>query len=301
MALHEWNRKFENDIFIDPSLKKNYWYINTGQETERNGRKVPVVVILRKSEVAIPLASLVDGLLEKVHGEDDALKERLAQYGAKGLLSSTAAQYTPPIPRAGLEEAANFDFFRGQPIIPQKLQGVKAKYQFTTETPNTIRKIAEKTGWSPKRIEHITRSVFPASSQVFEASDAIFKPKPELPRKKKDSLIQLAQLFPVVRTPSGFYSRPESLAYNFEQASKEERRTPSFMAAESLRRYYEEQTPENLARAQNWFKQLSAKDRARVKMNVRRDFKLNAATPENRALMKLPKRDRKSFASQRVP
>ena len=67
----------------------------------------------------------------------------------------------PPVASIGFAIAGNVDTFTGANIIPKRLEGVPAEFQFSPWTSETMQALGEKTGMSPMMIEQVWKGFFP--------------------------------------------------------------------------------------------------------------------------------------------
>lgn len=290
---YAYNQGFDDDDDIDPWIKNTYWYFNTGIKAMIDGKKLPVLITIRKGEFAQLVSYYVQSLLEYAK-DDPNFKERLKDFTLQGTVDSMVSTIIPPVMRVPVEEAANRSFFTGNPIISMSIQNVEPRYQFKPGTTDTARKLGEVTGLSPARIEHVLGGFFPATGQVFQVSDMLLKP--DVPVKRQDkSLYPLQSFTPMVRTPSGYFSQEESKAREFEQTKKIETRTGNFLFENAYRQYMRDRTPENEKILMGAAKKLPGKDRARLMKKVNQENVLKAAPSNLRAYRNLPKKLRKEY------
>lgn len=295
VGLYTYNRSFKNDDLIDPYIKDNFWYINTGGETVKDGRKVPILLTMRKGEASQIFSNPIQGMLEYAT-KDKNVTSRLEGWSPAGIARSVAAFILPPLLKEPAEQVTNYDTFRQGPIVPQRLENVKPGYQFTRGTSNIARRIGEKTNISPLRLEHAFSGIWPASKQVTELIDVIFNPQPEFPKQKRDILETSRTFQPVVRTPSGFFSQDEAAARRFDTQYKESRRTPAFLFKEGLDRYYRTKDPADYATMRKYAARVDAETRKRIITDFRKRSRINAAPSERRALLRMGKKERGAYA-----
>ena len=300
VGLYAWNRNFKNNDRIDPYIKENYWYLNTGAEIEREGQQVPILITIRKGEAARDMALPIELFLEWSEN-DPSFDARMKEYDKKNLASAFAARITPPAFSAGFEQIANWDVFRRRQIIPRSLEDVESGSQFKTYTSNTARLIGEKTGVSPARLEHLARGVFPATPMLFEAGDVALNSLgilPKVPRKPKEALRALESMVPLVRAPSGYFSPEESASREFQAAHRTEVRTPAFLFEEAFKLSLQAPTPENENRAQELAEAVPGDTRKRIIKKVRRAEIMRSFAPVDKATQRLPLKLRGRFQDQ---
>lgn len=295
IALYKWNRQFPNDDLVDPYIKDNFWYINTGATREVDGKELPLIMTIRKGETAQLFATPLQRLLEKA-SKDLNYETRRAGDTASGFMGDVASFITPPVIKEPIEQTANFDLFRKGPIVSDRLKNVQSGKQFTQGTTNTSRRLGELTGVSPVRFEHAVQGVYPAAKQGLEAADVLLNPKPELPRKDKGMFERSKSFQPLVRTPSGYFSQEEEAARRFEKTEAESTATAKFMFKESYRRYLEDPTPENEALVQKWMAIAPPESRKRTIKDVNMNFGRTQMEPEERARRLLPLKKRARFS-----
>lgn len=297
VGLYAWNRRFANDDLVDPYIKDNFWYINTGQETLENGRKVPIILTFRKGETAQLFSNPVQGMLE-YSSRDKNFQTRMAEWNPGGIARDFATAVLPPLLKEPMEQAANYDFFRQGPIIPQRLEDVRPGFQFTRGTTNTARRLGEKYNVSPIRVEHAGYGIWPASRQALQLMDVFFNPKPTFPRPERDAYEMSRDFQPVVRTPTGYFSQDEAIARRFQQQYKEGARTPAFLFKEAMTRYAQDRSQENLARVQQFAAQLPARQRQSIINSVREEVQRLNLTPTSRAASRMSRAERRAFARE---
>ena len=54
-----------------------------------------------------------------------------------------------------IEASMNYDLFTNNPVVPRRLQNLPEHLQYDDRTPDIAKYLGEKTGYSPKKIEHI--------------------------------------------------------------------------------------------------------------------------------------------------
>lgn len=294
VALYAWNRQFENDKYVDPYVKENYWYLNTGVSIERNGRNVPVLGLVRKGEFAKQLSGVIE-LLLGFSAKDPGVKDRLRDYTAENIGMSFLANFTPPPLRVVGEQVANIDLFRKRKVVPEMLKDVSSGSQFMSGTRDISRRLGELTGISPVRFEHALQGALPASGQVLDAADVILRPKPKVPREKREGLMS-SSLQPMVRPASGYYSPEEEEAKRFLSSARRERRTPKFVFQQAYRMYLKNRTEENLDRVKRLAPDVLPRDRVEAMKQENKNFRETFRPDLQRAARRvLPKNLRRDF------
>jgi hypothetical protein len=296
VALYEYNKKFKNDGVIDPYIKNSYWYVNTGSEATIDGKRLPVLITIRKGELSQQVGYFVQSLLEYAN-RDPNFQQRADDFTLQGTIDNAVSSVVPPLVRVPIEEAANRNFFSGRPIVTQSIQDVSEEHQFKPGTTNTSRRIGEATGVSPARFEHMATGLFPASSQALEISDMLTRPDPMIKREEK-RLFPLQSFVPMIRTPSGFFSQEEDAAQRFERGQKVEARTKNFLYENAYRQFAKHPTAKNEDLLNRLEEDLSGVDARRIRKKINKEEKLQELDADERALKKLPKKIRRAYEDQ---
>lgn len=296
VLLYEYNKRFKNDEDVDPYIKSNYWYVNTGIKVNQDGKDLPVLVTIRKGEFSQQISYYVDALLEYAN-KDPNFRQRLKDFSLQGTLDTIVSTLVPPVARVPIEEAANRNFFTSRPIITPSIEQVDSAHQFKPGTTDTARRLGELTGASPARMEHIATGMFPASQQVLELSDTLFKPQPEV-KRKNIKVFPVQSYIPVVRTPSGFFNQQESISYDYEKKAKEEARTKSFLFEQSYRQYLDNKTADNLSKLNKHSQDLDATARERIIKKVNKQEAEKSLPSDVKAVYNLPKKLRSKFLQE---
>ncbi len=295
LLLHGWNSQFENDKYVDPYIKQNFWYINTGVSIKRNNRDVPVLGIVRKGEFAKQLSYPVEWLLE-YSNNDPKLKERAQDFTMKSIGNQLISSVTPPLLRVIFEQGSNYDFYRQREIVPEGQMDVKPGQRFRAGTTNTARKLGEVTGIDPIRFEHALQGLLPVAKMVLEASDLALRPKPTIERDKKDVLQKTEAFQPIIRAPSGYFSPEEAEARRYLKEEREKTKTPKFLFREAYKKYISDRTPANLAKVRELAKDVKGSDRVEVQAAVNREHRTTLMPEKVGAARRiLPKKYQKSF------
>lgn len=93
-------------------------------------------------------------ILEAVNERDPAVALEYAQH-----LADTVTPTAPVILQEGAEQAANWDFFTGKPIVSEKFRDTRPSEQFNEYTSGLAKWLGENTGLSPVRIDHAIRGI----------------------------------------------------------------------------------------------------------------------------------------------
>ncbi len=297
VSFYSWNRSFKNDEKIDPFIKDNYFYVNSGIEIDREGKKVPVLFIARKGEAAKWFTRPLEMFMEWSEN-DPQFRIHMKEYSAKNLGSAMLSRVIPPALSAAAEQWSNWDLFRRRPVVPQRLQDVEPGSQFTTFTSNTARLLGEATGLSPVRMESLARSLFPASPQIFEGADVALRSldiNPTIPRKDPGALRRAEAFVPIARAPSGFFGVEKEEAIEFLDEEKVKARTPRFLFEEAFKQFIDDPNTENRQRMVNLGKDVSGPDKKRIMMKIRKRQIIEGFSPREQAIRRLPRRLQQQF------
>ena len=295
LGLYAWNKQFKNDDKVDPFIKNNFYYINTGIKINReNQPDIPVLLTLRKAEFAKPISNAIE-IMTEMADKDPGVNSRVDEYRIANIAQATLSRLTPPAIRAGFEQATNFDLFRGRQIVSRRLENVEPKYQFNTFTSNSARRLGEMTGVAPVRLEHAGRSIFPASKTLFEAADVLLKPSPLVKRKESEQLRRTESVFPTVRGASGFFSPERREAFKFKQEKAVEKRTPRFLFEQAAFNFFQNPTEENREVMLKLRKRVPGKGVKDIVKKVRKELALRQRSGRIQAIQRTPKSIRPEF------
>ena len=102
--------------------------------------------------------------------------------------------FIPPPAKLGAELLANYDIYRGQPIVSQGMQNRPPEYQYGPQTSQTARALSRSDlpgvgGQSPMKIDYAVKGFSPGPGEaLLGAADALIRnfgsPQPEHPDKK---------------------------------------------------------------------------------------------------------------------
>ncbi|WP_031485682.1 LPD38 domain-containing protein [Maridesulfovibrio frigidus] len=147
-------------------------------------------------EIGAIFGTLPERLTEySLDGKDgDLLRERL-----QFMLTQTFSVGTPQIVTPILEQWADKSFFTGRAIVPMRLKRLQPGAQRDHRTSETAALIGEKTGTSPKRIEHLVNGYFGTLGvYVMSMADIVTREMvdaPELPSRRLDDMPLIKSFF----------------------------------------------------------------------------------------------------------
>jgi len=122
----------------------------------------------------VPERMLTWAYTENKQGGDELFWELV-----KGATGSTApitetSSLLPPLIKVTVENQANYNFFRGQSIYPQHLDGLPPEMRHTKYTSEMAIVVGEKIGVSPSKIENAVRGLTGGSGgYVMDAGDKL--------------------------------------------------------------------------------------------------------------------------------
>lgn len=159
------NRQFQDYQDI-PQYERdgNFIIIARDRTPEEKAAGNPIVGIkIPKPFYLQPTSNMTEAFLRYVNKTDPQSLGSFLQSISGGLTPVPLGQealstVTPPLLRAGLQSAANYDFFRQAPIVPQNLQGVTPSEQFRENTPEIYKQFGKLTGTSPLKAENFVQT-----------------------------------------------------------------------------------------------------------------------------------------------
>jgi len=90
--------------------------------------------------------------------KDEVDATKLARVFRDGLVNAVSAPgYMPQLLKPGVEVAANYSFFTGNPIIGKGLEGRSKDLQFTSGTSELSKLLSAVTPLAPVQVEHLVR------------------------------------------------------------------------------------------------------------------------------------------------
>ncbi|WP_027179815.1 LPD38 domain-containing protein [Maridesulfovibrio bastinii] len=179
-ALYLSNRDKDEFKELEDWDRDNYYHFFTGGEHFR---------LPKPFEIGAIFGTLPERLAEfALDGQDgELLADRLGF-----MLTQTFNVDTPQIVTPLLEQWADKSFFTGRSIVPKRLQRLRPEAQKDYNTSATAALIGEKTGTSPKRIEHLVNGYFGTLGvYVLSMADILTRrmtDAPELPEMRLDEM-----------------------------------------------------------------------------------------------------------------
>ena len=98
------------------------------------------------------------GYIMRLGTKDEVDATKLARVFRDGLVNAVSAPgYMPQLLKPGVEVAANYSFFTGNPIIGKGLEGRSKDLQFTSGTSELSKLLSAVTPLAPVQVEHLVR------------------------------------------------------------------------------------------------------------------------------------------------
>lgn len=182
-----WNNKHFKEEYqsIDDYEKENNFVIVLGKGRDENGRLTQVVKI-PKADIDKILGNPFETMIDQIANNDidslgDALKKSAVSVASdaspvgfardgKFSLSQLMSSAPPPV-RVPLEAAANYNFFKEAPIVPDSLSYKNPQDQVRPNTPWLARAVGSVTNQSPLQVENAIQGLL--GSAAFDATDPV--------------------------------------------------------------------------------------------------------------------------------
>lgn len=142
-SLALWALNHDEDWYreLDPEVKATCWLLP-------GGLRIP-----KPQEAGILFGSGIEAVLDQAFNDDpEAIGNWAKTFGA-----NIAPSILPTIFLPLIEWQANYSFFRGQSITPQRLQNLPDELQYTPNTSAAARTVGGATGLSPVKIDNTIR------------------------------------------------------------------------------------------------------------------------------------------------
>lgn len=168
---YNYNRFFEdyNDI---PQYERDSNYIIMFKDRtpeERADRQPLYAMKIPKGQELSPISNITENFLRWFDKNDprawpELIASTIGDISPIGLpyneqeMGKTLSRTLPPFFRAGIETATGQSLFKGQPIVPEYLQDVDPKEQYTQYTPEIYKKAGQIFGVSPMKLENAIRT-----------------------------------------------------------------------------------------------------------------------------------------------
>jgi hypothetical protein len=122
-------------------------------------KRFPIYVKIPKGPMGAFLTAPAEMMMRVALGRKDRTTSEIVLDGGRTMLQAmmpfepSVSGVTPPLLGTGLSLAANYDFFRNQPIVPESEKQRSAALQYGRDTPKTMVALGEATGISPRMWE----------------------------------------------------------------------------------------------------------------------------------------------------
>lgn len=168
VPVYAYNRQFPEYADVPDYIKQNSLVLMLpGSEPNPEGKPG----YKKLNYVALPLREWaaflqpVRGLMEYIDGKDPKMMDVVANTlnAASPMpgndLGSGAAGLLPPIAKVPLEQSANYDFFRGLNIVPEREESLLPELQYGPRTTEVAKALGAQLGWSPRKIDHFIQGM----------------------------------------------------------------------------------------------------------------------------------------------
>lgn len=186
MLLNSHNNQFESYKNIDQETKDQNWVIMVGEEdgVDDGGYpiKIPNAIRIPKGEAQQAVANTITNFLDFAKGKDHRTWQELTKDLATGISPIGGVSSLGPL-TIPLELATNFDLFREKAIVPDFISiGGKAfdskdlenKYQYTSYSSETAKKIGQWFDISPAKVDFINGKLFGGTgTTIFKSLDLV--------------------------------------------------------------------------------------------------------------------------------
>ncbi|NBV88752.1 MAG: hypothetical protein EBR88_04440, partial [Betaproteobacteria bacterium] len=156
-----------------PEWRKNlFWNVNLDPIARALGRKTGFILSVPKPFIMGALyGTSVERALDYATGRDP----NGARKAVMNLLGSPFEIAETPLNIAGIkpliELTANYDYYKGAPVVPERLRNLPAVQQYDLNTSETAKMLGYATGTSPMKIDHLLRGYFATAARF--GTDAI--------------------------------------------------------------------------------------------------------------------------------
>jgi hypothetical protein len=191
-ALWAINKDDEEYQELSPQVKRDYWVLRTGDRAW--------VFIPKPHEWAVP-GNVAEAFLEWATRHDPQAARDLVPDVSKTVVMTLAGTAILP----WLEAAANWDMYRGRPLVPAYRTKLDPELQDSEWTTDTARGVGKLLGVSPTKLEHIIRQTGGTlASEALQAADLVATPllNPTRAPRAEKRLEQLPILGGTLRDPS---------------------------------------------------------------------------------------------------
>ena len=177
LATYAYNRVYHSKLYDDipDDTKDKYFTIVMGEtRDEKTGKYRTKIAKIPKGDIATILFNPIEKFLDWATNEEplkmhevmlNMLSEMLpVSIEREGKLSADRmlSEVLPPPVKASIETITNRNLYWGKPIVPESLQGVDPKEQYTDYTPEFWVIAGKVTGQSPLLMQSYFRGLFGA-------------------------------------------------------------------------------------------------------------------------------------------
>jgi type II secretory pathway pseudopilin PulG len=176
-GLYAWNTQDEyEDQFANMSATDKYTKLTAilGSKWDMYGNKLPVSIAIAPMlrEFAV-FSGLTTVAMEKLRGRSEQADwqqfaqtmipqlnplSQITNLGGRDAMFGWQGVAVPTVALQLLQEVwSNWDSYRAQPIVSEKLEALPTDQQYDAYTTRTARTVAGVIGWSPKKVDHLLR------------------------------------------------------------------------------------------------------------------------------------------------
>ncbi len=163
-----WNTINYPDLYDDVPqwIKDTYFPIIVGEDKDKNGNRIPKMVMIPKGDVGQIFYNPLEYTMEYIRRGEPSNFTRLAlewmsqlapiPFTRDGKISTTQilSSALPPVIKTPMELATNQSFFTDSPIVPGSLENVAPTEQYNEKTPGLAVTVGRAMGLSPMKLAY---------------------------------------------------------------------------------------------------------------------------------------------------
>ena len=252
-----WNEipQWQKDLFwiyFPDHISKEEWAKLTTEEKAKRLEMTNVWRVPKPFELGILFGSVPERILQYMDEKDPRVFDDLAKAALDGVTPSWLPTGLQPI----IENVANYSFFLGRPIVPERIQNLPESAQYTPGTSEVAKRLGEFFNYSPAKIDNLFRGYTAGLGKyVIDGVDGVLKGTgisddiPEPSARYEDTPVIKAFL---VKPPTGSASESVDRFYStFTDYEKREALAKQYLSSGDKARYsdYASRNPDLLM---NW-------------------------------------------------
>jgi hypothetical protein len=182
VATYMWNRQHFSDVYdqIPQYIKDSNMVIVYGDHKNEAGQFDQVIKI-PKGDFAKVFGNSLEEFLNFVYKKDPKSLDRVAleamsslspiDFTRDGKFSASQAigSSLPPLIKGGVENASNYSFFKGGPLVPTSLQQLPNNEQVGANTSLLARALGNATGQSPIKTDNLLSSFTAGTAKTYQS------------------------------------------------------------------------------------------------------------------------------------